>query len=217
MQFGSWISNNRKQVLNITINFTIKMLRRTLEALYESFGFSLLLAFLFMFLVLAVREKGFRRCMKEWKDTFLKDKEFRVIFIWAFYAAMVMCRTFLNRNMWLNPTEKIRGIWSFYDAEGHLYTENIENLVLFVPLSYLALLLMSVKKKIRIKHTAKTWVSIIASSFAASFCIEFIQLLFRCGTFQLSDLVFNTVGGTIGAILFCLRNVCIEKRSGSQD
>lgn len=168
-----------------------------------------------MFLVLAIREKGLRRCMKEWKDNVVQSKEFRIIFVWAFYIAMVMCRTLLNRNMWLNPTENIRGIWTLHDAEGYLYTENSENFVLFVPLSYLTLLLVSVKKKMDIKCNLKTLVAVMSISFSVSFSIEFIQLLLRCGTFQLSDLVFNTIGGTIGEILFCLVNVCIKKRRGS--
>lgn len=169
-----------------------------------------------MFLFLAIREKGLRKCMDEWKENFIRNKEFRVVFIWIFYVAMVMCRTLLNRNMWLNPLEDIRGVWSLYDAEGHLYTENIENLMLFIPLAFLSLLLISVKKRIEIKFSLKILATIAGGAFGVSFGIEFIQLLLRCGTFQLSDLVFNTIGGVVGGVLFCIVNARIKKRKDSQ-
>ena len=35
-----------------------------------------------------------------------------------------------------------------------------------------------------------------------SFVIEFSQLLFHLGTFQISDLVYNTLGGTVGGLAY---------------
>lgn len=35
-----------------------------------------------------------------------------------------------------------------------------------------------------------------------SFVIEFTQLLFHLGTFQISDLLYNTLGGAIGGIIY---------------
>ncbi|WP_262369700.1 VanZ family protein [Enterococcus faecium] len=40
--------------------------------------------------------------------------------------------------------------------------------------------------------------------FLFSLSIEFTQLFFRLGTFQLSDLFYNTLGGLIGALLYWL-------------
>ncbi|RHU86420.1 VanZ family protein [Ruminococcus sp. OM08-7] len=37
---------------------------------------------------------------------------------------------------------------------------------------------------------------------AFSFIIEFLQLLFHLGTFQISDLCYNTLGGTIGGEIY---------------
>ena len=37
-----------------------------------------------------------------------------------------------------------------------------------------------------------------------SFTIEFLQVLLHVGTFQLSDLCYNTVGGVCGGILYYL-------------
>ena len=37
-----------------------------------------------------------------------------------------------------------------------------------------------------------------------SFMIEFTQLLFHLGTFQISDLTYNTLGGAIGGVIYYL-------------
>lgn len=38
--------------------------------------------------------------------------------------------------------------------------------------------------------------------FLFSLTIEFLQLFLRLGTFQLSDLCYNTLGGAIGGVLY---------------
>ena len=40
-------------------------------------------------------------------------------------------------------------------------------------------------------------------AFIFSVSIEMLQLLFRLGTFQLSDIFYNTVGGVLGGLLYC--------------
>ena len=42
----------------------------------------------------------------------------------------------------------------------------------------------------------------IAISFLSSFAIEMLQLFLRLGTWQLSDLCFNTLGGVIGGLIY---------------
>ena len=44
-----------------------------------------------------------------------------------------------------------------------------------------------------------------------SFMIEFTQLLFHLGTFQISDLFFNTIGGLAGGIISFLVNAVAER------
>ena len=36
-----------------------------------------------------------------------------------------------------------------------------------------------------------------------SISIEMLQLLMRLGTFQLSDIFYNTVGGVLGGLMYC--------------
>ena len=40
-------------------------------------------------------------------------------------------------------------------------------------------------------------------AFIFSISIEMLQLFLRLGTFQLSDLFYNTVGGLLGGLMYC--------------
>lgn len=39
-------------------------------------------------------------------------------------------------------------------------------------------------------------------AFLLSVCIEFLQLFLRLGTFQLSDIFYNTFGGCLGGMVY---------------
>ena len=41
-------------------------------------------------------------------------------------------------------------------------------------------------------------------AFIFSISIEMLQLLLRLGTFQLSDIFYNTVGGVLGGLMYCV-------------
>ena len=94
------------------------------------------------------------------------------------------------------------GGWGLYDADGNLTTEAIENLMLFIP--FAVLLLWAFRKELLgdkpgLKKTM--WVATKTVGIF-SFVIEFSQLLFHLGTFQISDLVYNTLGGTVGGLAY---------------
>ena len=40
-------------------------------------------------------------------------------------------------------------------------------------------------------------------AFIFSVTIEMLQLLLRLGTFQVSDIVYNTFGGMLGGLMYC--------------
>lgn len=115
---------------------------------------------------------------------------------------MILFRTVLNREIWFDPLGKILGGWGLYE-DRQLSTESIENFILFVP--FVVLLLWAFHREIlgtqKIKFGKTVWKATkIVAIF--SFSIEFIQLLFHLGTFQLSDLCYNTLGGSIGGIVY---------------
>jgi glycopeptide antibiotics resistance protein len=104
--------------------------------------------------------------------------------------------------MWTNPVSNVIGVWGIYNENGDLTTEAIENLALFIP--FIILLLWCFHEKIvgeSVKFFATLWKSVLVV-FLFSLIIEFSQLFLRLGTFQLSDLFYNTLGGLIGGFVY---------------
>lgn len=186
-----------------------KIFYSVLLALYQPFWNAILLAFLVMFLYLYAKEHEWkknnllRNMFATWWETFRISSNFRRTFLLAFYTAMILLKTVLNRAIWPDPLEKIFGGWGLYE-NGQFTTESIENFILFVPFS--SLLLWAFKKELlgeskRIWFGKIVWqVTKIVAVF--SFIIEFTQLLFHLGTFQISDLTYNTLGGAVGGVIY---------------
>lgn len=115
---------------------------------------------------------------------------------------MILFRTLLNRNLWLNPLSNVLdgwGIWKTVNGEQVLTTEGIENVIMMVP--FAGVLMWTFEEK-----TGNSWRKILWGSgkttFIFSVSIETLQLLLRLGTFQLSDIFYNTVGGVIGGLMY---------------
>ena len=92
------------------------------------------------------------------------------------------------------------GIWETVNGERELTTECIENVIMMVPFS--AVVAWTFGEKIGISWKRILWQS-EKIAFIFSISIEMLQLLLRLGTFQLSDIFYNTVGGMIGGLMYC--------------
>ena len=96
----------------------------------------------------------------------------------------------------MNETEK----YGYYHGEQKLTTECIENVIMMMPFS--SVVMWTFGEKI-----GNGWKKILWESgkiaFIFSISIEMLQLLMRLGTFQLSDIFYNTVGGMIGGLMYC--------------
>lgn len=190
------------------IKVLAKILTNILTALYEPFGFSLLLSFLAMFFYLYVYEtqkagKGWKNARVTWYQKFKGSVFFRKLFLLAFVTSMILFRTLLNRNLWLNPLSDVMGgwgIWETVNGEQKLTTGCIENVIMMV--LFCSVVMWAFGEKI-----GKGWKKILwysgKISFGFSVSIEMLQLLLRLGTFQLSDIFYNTVGGMIGGLMYC--------------
>ena len=92
------------------------------------------------------------------------------------------------------------GIWETVNGEQQLTTECIENVIMMMPFS--AVVMWTFGEKI-----GNGWEKILWQSgkitFIFSISIEMLQLLLRLGTFQLSDIFYNTVGGVLGGLMYC--------------
>ena len=191
-----------------TIDLLEKIIANILTALYEPFGFSLLLSFLAMFFYLYAYDstaagKGWKNAIVIWYQKFKESVFFRKLFFLAFVTSMILFRTLLNRNLWMNPLSKVMGgwgIWETVNGEQKLTTECIENVIMMVPFSAIAMWTFDEK-------IGNGWKQILWQSgkiaFIFSLSIEMLQLLLRLGTFQLSDIFYNSVGGVIGGSIYC--------------
>ena len=180
-----------------TIDLLGKILTNILTALYEPFGFSILLSFLAMFFYLYAYEpihagKGWKSAIVTWYQKFKESVFFRKLFFLAFVTSLILFRTLLNRQLWMNPLSDVMGgwgIWETVNGERTLTTECIENVIMMVPFS--AVVMWTFEEKIGNGWKKILWYSgKIAFGFSVS--IEMLQLLLRLGTFQLSDIFYNT-------------------------
>jgi len=178
------------------------ILSNVLDALYKPFGYAILTSILFMFLHLYLKEVGWKNALKKWIETFKTNSEFRRLFLLSFYTIVIMFRTLFNRNIWANPISNVIGIWGLYKENGQITTEAIENLFLFIPFTMLLFWCFGEKilgEKVKILTTLKKSIVVV---FLFSLGTELLQVILRIGTFQLSDLFYNTLGGLIGGLIY---------------
>lgn len=99
-------------------------------------------------------------------------------------------------------TQNIANVWSIWETvngEQKLTTECIENVIMMVPFS--AVVMWTFEEKVGHGWKKKLWQS-SKIAFIFSVNIEMLQLLLRLGTFQLSDILYNTVGGVVGGLVY---------------
>ena len=183
------------------MRYFVNVIVDVLGAVYQTAGASLVIAALLMCVYMLGRKQGAGPVVRAWIWQFRESSWFRRHFFLAFYTCMLLFRTLFCRSIWGNPLENVIGIWGIYH-NGELYTENFENLILFVP--FIIFLFWAREEK---DHTKDKRVQeVLLNSFEISFCfslaIETLQLFLKIGTFQLTDLFFNTLGGMIGGVIY---------------
>lgn len=183
-----------------------------LTAFYQSFWFVLVLAVLFMFAY--KHSKGIINDIKEWLKCFKTEKHFRRMFLLVFYTACVLFRTIFTRQVFTNPLKNVLGDWGFYkETAGKTFFDVSvpENIVMLTP--FVFLLFLTFKEKIlknRVTFLNVLWKSSVAA-FLFSLTIETLQLFLHLGTWQLSDLVYNTLGGVLGGVIYYIAYIIVRK------
>ena len=189
-----------------------QIITNVLTAFYQPFGFSVVLSAMVMFFYLFAYEptgagKGWKEAARAWADAFRTSAFFRKLFLLIFTTTMILFRTLWNRNMWMNPLSNVMGGWGIWvvakDGTKSLTTESFENVIMMMP--FTALMLWTFGEKLVKRGGSRSVVrraTVIAFGFSLG--IEFTQLLLRIGTFQLSDLFYNTLGGFLGGAIYWL-------------
>lgn len=143
-------------------------------------------------------------CKKK-KQKIIKEKSLS-LFFFSFYFALILNITLIHRiGIEIDKTSNIFGEWSIFDTELSMYLnlKPILNVILFLPISFV--LFYFIKKFFNKAYgTKKLLIYSTAVSFSVSLFIELMQLIFTLGTFQISDLTYNTAGGLIGAVLYII-------------
>lgn len=93
----------------------------------------------------------------------------------------------------------ITGMWQVSGRSDITDFEEVVKLDMMVPFS--AVVMWTFEEKIGNSLKKILWQS-GKIAFCFSISIEMLQLLLRLGTFQLSDIFYNTVGGVLGGLLY---------------
>ena len=68
-----------------------------------------------------------------------------------------------------------------------------------------------------VSRRGRKWYNAILLCFGLSLCIEVTQLVFKVGSFDVDDLLLNTLGGTLGYIMYhMIQQIRIRRRHRAQ-
>lgn len=89
-------------------------------------------------------------------------------------------------------------------------SEVISNLIVFIPFGFFLTEFFASLKRLSIGCRLGF---AVLTAFSLSLCIELLQLVLKVGYFEVMDLVLNTIGGFVGALMSVgLRKVVGERR-----
>lgn len=94
----------------------------------------------------------------------------------------------------LELTKEIKRFWNYREALGFfaVFSNLAGNILIFIPLGF----------TIPMASKYRSFISACAYSFLLSLLVEVFQLFTRVGSFDVDDLLLNTLGGAIGYITF---------------
>lgn len=109
----------------------------------------------------------------------------------------------------LTPFAEIRRFWIYRNSLGMaaVYTNIIGNILAFLPFGYILPIIM---------QRMRSGFLIILSGFGFSLIVELLQLWTRVGSFDVDDLILNTLGAALGYGLFVICNYLRRKYYGKK-
>lgn len=135
----------------------------------------------------------------------LKMKNILKIFASLFWILFIFQITIFSR-IGLYEADPFRSLWDNWLISEMEYQYDITflyNIIIFMPLAFIISQIRGYKNK-------KVIVQTTAASFSLSLLIESIQAIFHLGTFQISDLFYNTLGGILGAIILVFVKIYLK-------
>lgn len=133
----------------------------------------------------------------------LINKRLISLFTFSFYIFFVLQATLFDRlftGQRQDPLCNIFGEWIISESKYYYNLSPIWNIFLFLPIS--AVFVFFIRNFKRVEITSKLILNYTLISLAFSLFIEAMQIITKLGTFQISDLVYNTLGGFLGSLIF---------------
>ncbi len=92
--------------------------------------------------------------------------------------------------------KEIRRFWEYREQLGWyaVFTNLSGNVLIFLPFGFF----------LPMASRYRSFFPAVFYSFALSFCVETFQLLSRVGSFDVDDMLLNTLGGALGYIVFSI-------------
>lgn len=153
------------------------------------------------------------------KNYSLKNKKVilknTVIFISLIYFSVILYITLFSRinTFETDSLSRVYDGWLIKESKYYFDFNPIYNMIMFAPLCSIIFTLKKIFTPEYTLNNKKVIIISTISAFALSFLIEISQLIFTLGTFQFSDLFYNTLGGFLGAIIY---NFIIKKRNSTK-
>lgn len=174
--------------------------------------FSLPFAFVFALgsieILKALKNNGFKKSAAKLFTKIKNNKSFLCELLFFIYFFIVLYRTLFQRDFSYDPLSEVFDGWTIFKTQ---YTgldyQVIGNVVMFLPFGFLWALCFERKHKY-----VRALLNSTLSSLAFSAFIEITQLIFSKGTFQFSDIVYNMLGGLLGAVIFVIIKLIISKK-----
>lgn len=166
-----------------------------------------LFAFIITFVIFFIEKLGLKNTIFGIKDKFIKEANYKWKILFYTYLYFILDKSLLSRSKGMKNSFEFafKRDWLFLVKDTWSRVQAVSNILFFIPFSCFFTLAFINRENINLKSFKK----IIKLSFLLSLFIELTQLLLTIGTFQLSDIVYNTLGGMIGYILAILVN-CIN-------
>lgn len=123
----------------------------------------------------------------------------RIVFCsWTFLVLGLT--TFFRDVYWPDPLCFLYGGWTIAKTNGKWDINPVLNIGMLIPFTFF--LFSGFRKLSEGRKCGLVIMEATAFSFCFSLIIECTQLLTKLGTFQISDLTYNTLSGIIGAVIF---------------
>lgn len=159
---------------------------------------AIVLFFIVVFAFLFIRDND-RKEIRDKLVSILK-KPWLVLYL-LFLSFILVCTLFSRQS--IVPYKSVFKSLRLYD-NGIWNMECIENILLFMPYTFFYLQALAPEKPLK---------SAFLMAFLTSLFIEFSQLVFWLGAFQISDLIYNIIGGMIGWLLWFIWKSVMKKIS----